>query len=117
MILRMVERVTINEIIAAIQASRVKITDHADDEATEDDLPYGEIRDSVVRGEIIRDYPDDKPYPSCLIFGMNEKEEPVHSVWAYNRESGWAVLITVYRPDPGKWINWRERKNEQEDLR
>ena len=116
MILRMVERLTIHEIIEAIQAKQVKITDHADEEAAEDDLKYGEICDSVLRGEIIRDYPDDKPYPSCLVFGMNLKGDPVHSVWAYNRESGWAVLITVYRPDPSTWINWRERRNEHEDL-
>jgi len=22
-----------------------------------------------------------------------------------------AVLITVYRPDPSRWINWKERRN------
>jgi len=35
---------------------------------------------------------------------------PVHTVWAYNEESKWAVLVTVYRPDPARWIDWRERK-------
>jgi hypothetical protein len=34
----------------------------------------------------------------------------VHSVWAYHTQNQWAVLITVYRPDPQRWINWRERK-------
>ena len=34
----------------------------------------------------------------------------MHSVWAYNQENHWAVLITVYRPDPKHWINWRTRR-------
>jgi hypothetical protein len=112
--LRVAGQVIINEIIDAIRAKHVKITDHADEEASEDDLKYEEIYNSVLRGEIIADYPDDRPYPSCLIFGMTFKGEPVHSVWAYNRESRWAVLITVYRPDPLKWINWRERRDEHD---
>ncbi|MBE9256705.1 MAG: hypothetical protein HEQ13_15645 [Dolichospermum sp. DEX189] len=29
-----------------------------------------------------------------------------------NFESAIAVLITVYCPDPNKWINWRIRKKD-----
>jgi hypothetical protein len=41
---------------------------------------------------------------------LRESGDPVHSVWAYNKQTQWAVLITVYRPDPDLWINWRERR-------
>ncbi|MDH7490478.1 MAG: DUF4258 domain-containing protein [Anaerolineae bacterium] len=68
-----------------------------------------EVFFSVLQGEIIEDYPDDKPYPSCLIHGESFMGQPIHSVWAYNPETQWAVLITVYRPDPSRWINWRKR--------
>ncbi|MBF0289819.1 MAG: DUF4258 domain-containing protein [SAR324 cluster bacterium] len=54
--------------------------------------------------------PWDRPYPSCLIYGKNEKGDPVHSVWAYDEETGIAIMITVYRPDPARWIDWKERK-------
>ena len=64
---------------------------------------------SVIQGEIIEYYLNDKPYPSCLIFGKNFLGEPIHSVWAYNQEHLWAILVTVYRPDPALWINWKER--------
>ena len=37
-------------------------------------------------------------------------EEPIHTVWAYNEENQWVVLITVYRPDPQRWIEWRKRR-------
>jgi len=67
-------------------------------------LTFDEIYFSVFNGEIIEDYPDDKPYPSCLIYGETFSGEPVHSVWAFNELTQWAVLITVYRPDLNKWI-------------
>jgi hypothetical protein len=100
----------IAEIIEAIQANRVRITDHAYTEAQADRLSFDEIYFSVLYGEIIEDYPGDKPYPSCLIYGQTFSGDPVHSVWAYNWQNQWAVLITVYRPDPKRWINWRQRR-------
>ena len=103
----------ITDIIEAIKANRVRITDHADEEADADNLTFGEIYFSVINGEIIEDYPADKPYPSCLILGYTENGKPVHSVWAYNEQNQWAVVITAYRPDPNLWINWRERRKKQ----
>lgn len=98
------------DIIEAIRANRVRITDHADEEAEVDQLMFDEIYFSVLHGEVIEDYPTDKPYPSCLVYGQTFSGDPVHSVWAYNERTRWAVLITVYRPDPDLWINWRERR-------
>lgn len=100
------------DIIAAIQANQVRVTDHADEEANADHLTLDEIYLSVQHGEIIEGYPNDKPFPSCLILGYTIENEPVHSVWAYNDQKQWAVLITVYRPDPNLWINWRERRKK-----
>lgn len=100
----------IQNIISAIQEKRIRITDHADEEAQADYLAFDEVFFSVLQGEVIEDYPTDKPYPSCLIYGDNFQGEPIHSVWAYNVKTQWAVLITVYRPDPNRWINWRERR-------
>jgi hypothetical protein len=100
----------INDIIEAIRANRVRITDHADEEARSDKLSFDEVFYSVFQGEIIEDYPTDRPYPSCLTYGLTFRGNPVHTVWAYNEQNGWAVLITVYRPDPTRWINWRERR-------
>jgi len=102
--------VDMEDLIDAIRQNRLRISDHADEEAESDRLSFDEIFFSVFQGEIIEDYPDDKPYPSCLIYGDNFRGEPVHSVWAFNKETKWAVLITVYRPDPDRWIDWRTRR-------
>ncbi len=99
----------IEKIIEAICSSRVRITDHADEEAENDGLVFDEVYFSVMHGEVIEDYPNDMPYPSCLVFGESFGGDPIHTVWAYNERNKWAVLITVYRPDPKRWINWKER--------
>lgn len=106
----------ITDIIEAIRANRVRITDHADEEAQADRLRIDEVFFSVFCGEIIEDYPTDSPYPSCLILGRTFTGDPVHSVWAYNEQNAWAVLITVYRPDPARWLHWRKRKMRNDGL-
>jgi hypothetical protein len=105
--------IDIETIIESIQANRVIISRHAREEAENDNLKLEQILSSVMRGEIIKNYPEDRPYPSCLIYGKCQQQEPIHSVWAYNQDNGWAVLITVYRPDPQQWINWRTRRKSR----
>ena len=66
----------IRDIIDAIHAKRIRITDHAEEEAEADQLTLDEIFFSVFRGEIIEDYPTDKPYSSCLIYGHASSSGP-----------------------------------------
>lgn len=105
-----------SDIIQAIRANRVRITDHADEEAQADRLTLDEVYFSVFNGELIEDYPTDRSFPSCLIYGRAFGGAPVHSVWAYSQRNQWAVLITVYRPDPTRWIDWRKRKRKNDAL-
>lgn len=102
----------ITQIIDSIQNIRVRISDHADEEMQNDFLTLSDTFSSVINGEIIENYPHDKPFPSCLIFGMSLKNEPIHSVWGFNNKNSWAVLITVYRPDSNLWQNFRVRKKK-----
>lgn len=100
----------IEVIINAIQQGQVRITDHADEEADDDDLNFEDIFFSACGGEIIENYPAEIPHPRCLISGEAPNGQPVHSVWAYDQKIGVVILITVYRPDPRRWINQRIRK-------
>lgn len=102
----------IQDILGAIRYDRIRITDHADEEIQADRLTFDEVFFSVLHGEIIEEYPTDKPYPSCLIYGDGFVGEPIHSVWAYNPATKWAVLVTVDHPDPERWINWRIRRKK-----
>ncbi len=69
----------------------------------------GRLNLSALHGEVIEEYQDDSPYPSVLVFGQTFGGDSVHSVWAYNEKKRWAVLITVYRPDPNLWIGCKVR--------
>ena len=106
----------IDNIIDSIKNDKIRITEHADEEAQSDNLSYEDIFTSVLNGEIIETYPMDKPFPSVLIFGKNFKNEPIHSVWGYNKENEWSVLITVYRPDPKLWIDWKKRRPKDDSF-
>jgi hypothetical protein len=52
------------------------------------------------------------PVPVKDYYGNTFSGDPVHSVWAFNDKNQWAVLITVYRPDPGRWIDFRQRREK-----
>lgn len=97
------------DIVTALREQRVQITKHAIKEAENDGLDLRNVVHSVPLGNIIHHYPEDKPYPSCLVLSWVNPATPLHSVWAYNAETRWAVLITVYRPDPNRWIDCSTR--------
>lgn len=69
-----------------------------------------EVYEAIWNGEVIEEYPDDKPYPSVLIFGRTKMKRPLHIVCAYNKEENLAIIITVYHPDPNLWIEYKRRK-------
>jgi len=94
----------------AILERRVNITEHADEELAADHISNEELFHSVLTGEIIEDYPDDFPFPSCLIYGRDQRGRPIHSVWAYAQAERLAILVTAYVPDPARWIDFRIRR-------
>ena len=55
----------------------------------------------ITGGETIKEYPEDKPYPSILLFKMIGIV-PVHVVMSKN-EMGACIVITVYVPDTDIW--------------
>ena len=67
----------------------------------------------VVRdGEIIKEYPDDNPYPSVLMLGF-VRGSAVHVVVALDEAAKTAIVITAYLPDEQLWIDdFRKRRGE-----
>jgi len=70
-----------------------------------------EVFESVLSGQIIEEYPDDKPYPSILILGYTLQNRPLHIVCAYDDSDDLTIIITVYHPDPELWIDYKIRRN------
>ena len=68
------------------------------------------VKSVIINGTVIKDYPDDTPYPSRLILGY-DNERPVHVVSAYNPADDTEYVITVYEPDEMRWSeNFTERR-------
>jgi hypothetical protein len=61
-----------------------------------------DVRAVVDSGEIIKEYPDDTPYPSRLLLGW-VNVRPLHVVAADNPVEGEMIVITAYEPDPAQW--------------
>ncbi len=76
----------------------------------EDNLPLSMVIHATLEGETIESYIKDLPFPSALIYGDDKEGEPIHSVWAYDESKQIAILITAYKPDPDKWIDFRVRR-------
>lgn len=61
-----------------------------------------DVRRVLGDGETIRDYPEDKPYPSRLVLGWYGAR-PIHIVAAEDSENMKTFVITVYEPDSERW--------------
>jgi hypothetical protein len=64
-------------------------------------ITVGQVRQVVMRAEIIEDYPEDARGHSCLILGWDAEGRPIHVVCA--PKSGFLAIITAYTPDPKEW--------------
>ena len=56
---------------------------------------------AVEHGEIIEQYPEDYPFPSCLIFGVTIAGKYLHAV--VSLDDGHIYLITAYYPSETDW--------------
>jgi hypothetical protein len=70
-----------------------------------------EVKEVLRLGEVIENYPDDKPYPSYLVLGI-VSHRPIHVVAADNSADSESVVITVYEPDPSQWDPTFKRRNK-----
>ena len=103
----------IEDIRDAVAGGGYRITDHATKWPEMTNSPYEKFLPAfaiILTGEVIEEYRDDKPFPSCLIFCSTPGGDSVHTVWGYNANDRRAVLITAYRPDHSRWIEWRVRR-------
>ena len=69
-----------------------------------------EVAQSVLAGEVIEDYPQDKYGPSCLLLGRTLNQRALH-VQCTHPSRPLVKVITAYEPDPAEWDEtWKLRK-------
>ena len=89
--------------------NQIAITEHARIRLTERGILVDHVINCINSGEIIKQYEDDKPFPSCLILGISTHNTAIHIVVSTDNE--YIHLITAYYPDDITWeADFKTRK-------
>jgi hypothetical protein len=88
----------IDKLKAAIENGKIQWQRHALERMMKKGILRNTVKKILLSGELIEDYPDDKPCPSALFLGW-DKGKPFHVVMALDSVSGYCFVITAYRPD------------------
>jgi hypothetical protein len=103
----------LDKIKSCFQSDKIVYSKHARDEMEQEsfgEIKIIEVQEATINGKIVESYPDDEPYPSCLVYGKTSQNRPLHIVCAYGKDDDIVVVVTVYQPDPDKWIGFERRK-------
>lgn len=82
-------------------SSNIKWSKHCLERMQERDISIADVKSCLQTGEIIEDYPDDFPHPSCLIFGYTKENEILHIIVGSDNHS--LFFITAYFPSVDKF--------------
>ncbi len=77
------------------------MSSHANLQCIERIIDSLDILEVLQHGEIIEDYPNDYPFPSCLMLGFINPNKPMHVCCGIGE--GKIYIITAYYPNPKKW--------------
>lgn len=86
----------------AIQSGRLEWQRHALEKMAERNISRSMVLNTMLHGEMIEDYPKDRPLPSALFLGFSENV-PLHVVVAFDSQASRAYVITAYEPDPTRF--------------
>ncbi len=80
-----------------IKSGKYEWRQHTINRIIERGITREEVIKVIMDGEIIEDYPEDKPFPSCLLLSLT-KGKPLHVVVSLDEKENTAYIITVYEP-------------------
>ncbi|UFP93582.1 DUF4258 domain-containing protein [Gloeobacter morelensis] len=87
------------------------LSSHADRARQEDNLTVKQIKQALLDGTILEQYPDTGRGESCLLVGF-AGSTPIHAVCGCRGDQ--LVIITVYIPKPPKFIDpWTRARGDE----
>lgn len=93
--------------------SKVFMSGHASNRCMLREITQKDIKNCVMTGNIIEQYPDDFPWASCLISGYSEEGKIIHVVMSDNGQ--YSKVITAYVPSMEKFeADFKTRKKKGE---
>jgi len=73
-------------------------------------ISAAEVREVVLQGEVIEDYPEDARGHSCLLTGETALGRIIHVVCSQKEE--YLAIITAYIPDAAEWDESRRQRRK-----
>ncbi|MGE5838876.1 MAG: DUF4258 domain-containing protein [Deltaproteobacteria bacterium] len=99
---------------ALIRAGDVLISEHGYDELAEEGMTAREVLSSILDAVVVEEYPYYPKGPCVLFLQKDRAGAPIHVVWGIPKEhSKPVVLVTAYRPDPGRWDHSFTRRRQR----
>jgi hypothetical protein len=99
----------IDQLRQKISRGQVEYSLHAVRQMIERDITPEEVAQTVLAGEVIEDYPDDKYGPSCLICGATKARRILHFQCSHPSRP-LVKIVTAYEPDPAEWDKTYKRR-------
>jgi hypothetical protein len=101
----------VEKIRLLLKESKIKWSAHCLERMQERDIRIVDVENCILSGEIIEDYPDDFPNPSCLIFGYTENKKVLHTV--VGMDTSVLYIITAYYPNTTKFMEDLKTRREK----
>ena len=84
-----------------VNSRKIRWTNHVLIRLLQRNINQEDIENAILTGEIIEEYENDYPYPSCLVYGINLNNRVLHVVCGIGNDELW--IITAYYPDISNW--------------
>ena len=83
---------------------------HAAERMHQRGISRKDVLNAIQNGKIIEQYPDDYPYPSCLILGIDLQSQKIHIVCG--SDGSIIKIITAYYPTDEKFDETKTFRKE-----
>lgn len=103
--------IDIKNIQAYYKRGMVFMSEHASTRSRQRNISQKDIKNCIFSGEIIEQYENDYPWPSCLIFGYTVDKRIIHVVASDNGEM--SKIITAYIPDKETFMDDLKTRRER----
>lgn len=95
-----------------MENKKIFYSNHAVKQMFQRTISMEEVDVVLKTGVTIIEYPEDKPFPSKILFAICDNR-PLHIVCSYNQHEETTVIITVYEPSLDIWGNdFKTRKKQ-----
>lgn len=103
---------TLERVRALVARGDVLVSLHGYEELAADNIGVQDIVDGLASAVVVEDYPAYAKGPCVLVLERDHANQPIHVVWGIPAgQEAPAVVVTAYRPDPGKWNDtWQRRR-------